>query len=133
MAWYRRRRGLAGPFLVVGPAGFRCLGVAGQVPWSAVDGIQVTVGRAFTTTFHLNESRPLPDQTGYKWYINLNRRKRRLTLKGFVPQGMTPQAYLDLLNSALRAHRAAALLREREAAGLGSAQVTGATPSGSSR
>ena len=133
MAWYRRRRGLAGPFLVVGPAGFRCLGVAGQVPWSAVDGIQVTVGRAFTTTFHLNESRPLPDQTGYKWYINLNRRKRRLTLKGFVPQGMTPQAYLDLLNSALRAHRAAALLREREVAGLGSAQVTGATPSGSSR
>lgn len=133
MGRYRHRRGQAGPFLVLGPAGFRCLGIPQQVPWSAVDGIQVTTGQVFLTTFRLNATQPLPEQAGYKAYIKLNRRKRLLTLKGFVPLGMTAQAYLNLLNSALRAHRAAALLREREAAGLGGAQTTGATPSGSSR
>lgn len=130
---YRHRRGQAGPFLVLGPAGFRCLGIPEQVPWSAVDGIQVMTGQAFQTTFHLNDTQPLPEQAGYKTYIRVNRRKRLLTLKGFVPLGMTAQAYLNLLNSGLRAYRAAALLRERQAAGPGGAQMTGATPNGSRR
>ncbi len=121
MGWYRHRRGQAGPFLVLGPAGFRCIGIPQQVPWSAVDGIQVMTGQVFQTTFYLNGTQPLPEQAGYKAYIKVNRRKRLLTLKGFVPQGMTAQAYLNLLNSALRAHRAAALLRERQAAGPGGA------------
>ncbi len=118
---YRHRRGQAGPFLVLGPAGFRCLGIPQQVPWSAVDGIQVVTGQVFMTIFHLNDTQPLPEQARYKAYIKVNRRKRLLTLKGFVPLGMTAQAYLNLLNSALRAHRAAALLRERQAAGPGGA------------
>jgi len=33
---------------------------------------------------------------------------------GYVPHGMTAQAYLDLLNRGLQAFRAAALLRQRK-------------------
>jgi Zn-dependent protease with chaperone function len=115
VAWLRHRRGKAGPFLVVGSEGFRCIGLAAPVPWSAVDGVQVMTGQSFVTTFHLNATRPLPEQTGYRWSVKLDRRKRLLRLNGYVPQGMTAQAYLDLLNRGLRAFRAAALLRERAA------------------
>ena len=118
-AWMRERRGRAGPFLVVGREGVRCIGLAGLLPWSGVAGIQVMTGQAFVTTFFLNAAHPLPEQTGHRWSVKVDRRKRRVVLKGLVPQGMTPQAYLDLLNSALRAHRATELLREREAAGAG--------------
>ncbi len=113
MAWFaydRHRRGKAGPFLVVGPAGFCCLGLAGPVPWSDVAGVQVSVGRAFITTFHLTEGAILPAQTGWRWSVRRNQAKRRLTLRGFIPRGMKPQAYLDLINAALRAHRARRVL-----------------------
>ena len=116
LARFRHRRAKAGPFLVVGPEGFRCLGIAGLVPWSQVDGVQVVTGQANLTTFHLNGSGPLPEQTGYRWSVKLDRRKRLLRLKGYVAHGMKPQAYLDLLNRGLRGHRAAVLLREREMA-----------------
>ena len=74
-AWMRHRRGRAGPFLVVSAEGFRCIGLTGLVPWSAVDGIQVATGQAFVTTFHLNATRLLPEQIGYRWSIKLDRRK----------------------------------------------------------
>ena len=111
--WFRHRRSKAGPFLVLGAEGFRCIGVAGLVPWSAVDRVHLAVGNNWVTTFHLNDSQPLPEQTGYRWTVKLNRRKRLLRLEGYVAHGMKPQAYLDLLNRGLRGHRAAVLLRER--------------------
>lgn len=111
--WFHHRRSKMGPFLVLGAEGFRCIGVAGLVPWSAVDGVHLAVGNNWVTTFHLNGSQPLPEQTGYRWTVKLDRRKRLLRLKGYVAAGMKPQAYLDLLNRGLRGHRAAALLRER--------------------
>ncbi len=114
IAFLRYRRGQAGPFLVVGPSGFRCLGIAEPVPWSAVEGIQVTVGQAFVTTFRLNATAPLPERKGRPFSVAVNRRRRTLTLKGYVPRGMTAQAFLDLLNRARRAHHAQALLRARE-------------------
>ena len=117
MAISRTRRGRAGPFLVVGPAGFRCLGLADLVPWSDVEGVQVMVGRAFITTFTLTDRARLPAQTGWRWSVKLNPAKRRLVLSGFVPRGMKPQAYLDLINRALRAFRAQQILRNREAEG----------------
>ena len=130
LAWSRDGRSRAGPFLVVGREGFRCMGLAGLVPWSGVDGIQVMTGQAFVTTFFLAAAQPLPEQTGYRWSVKLDRRKHRVVLKGFVPHGMKPQAYLDLLNSALRAHRAAGLLREWGAA---AGQAMDVTPTGSRR
>ncbi len=111
--WYRQRRSKAGPFLVLGAEGFRCIGVAGLVPWSAVAGVHLMAGSNWITTFHLNDSQPLPEQTGYRWSVKLDRRRRQLRLKGFVAHGMKAQAYLDLLNRSLRGHRAAVLLRER--------------------
>lgn len=56
----------------------------------------------------------LPDQTGHRWSIKLDQRKRLLRMVGYVPHGMTAQAYLDLLNRGLQAFRAAALLRQRK-------------------
>ncbi len=111
--WFRQRRSKAGPFLVLGAEGFRCIGVAGLVPWSAVDGVHLVAGSNWVTTFRLNDSQPLPEQTGYRWSVKLDRRRRLLRLKGFVAHGMKAQAYLDLLNRGLRGHRAAVLLRER--------------------
>ncbi len=119
MAWFgydRHRRGRAGPFLVVGPSGFRCLGLAGPVPWSDIAGIRVVTGRAFVTTFHLADGAVLPPQTGWRWSVRPNMAKRRLTLTGFIPRGIKPQAYLDLLNMALNTHRAKEVLRHREGA-----------------
>lgn len=112
--WLRWRRTKAGPFLVVSSKGFRCLGFAGMVPWSAVDRIKVTAGqRSFITTFYFNATWTLPEQTAYRWTMKLNRSKRLLRLDGYMPKGMTPQAYLDILYSGLNAFRAAAALRER--------------------
>ena len=117
MAWFgyaRHRRGKAGPFLVVGPTGVRCIGLAGPVSWSDVTAIQVTVGRAFVTTFHLAQGATLPPQTGWRWSVRAKTAKRRLTLIGYIPRGMKPQAYLDLLTTAHRAYRAQQLLRQQE-------------------
>jgi len=62
----------------------------------------------------------LPERAvGHRWSVRLDKRKRLLRLKGFVPLGMRPQACLDLLNSFLRAHHAQNLLRERQAAAAG--------------
>ncbi len=112
--WFRHRRSKAGPFLVLGAEGLRCIGVAGLVPWSAVDRVHLAVGNNWITTFHLNDSQPLPKQTGHRWSVKLDRRKRLLRLKGFVAAGKKPQAYLDLLNRGLRGYRAGVLLRQRE-------------------
>ena len=125
--WFHRRRAKAGPFLMLGAEGFRCIGVAGLVPWSAVDRVQVEVGNAHVTTFHLNDSQPLPEQTGYRWTVKLDRGKRLLRLKGLVAAGMKPQAYLDLLNRGLRGYRAGVLLRQREGS-LDEGQASAFTP-----
>lgn len=74
----------------------------------------MTVGQAFVTTFRLNATAPLPERKGRPFSVAVNRRRRTLTLKGYVPRGMTAQAFLDLLNRARRAHHAQALLRARE-------------------
>lgn len=116
VAWFRNKRAKAGPFLVVGPEGFRSIGIDGLVPWSGVDDIRVVTGRSNLTRFHFNKSAIMPRQTGYRWSVKVDPKKRSLLLKGFTPRGMEAQAYLDLLNSALRAHQAAVVLREREAA-----------------
>ena len=115
LAFMRRRRGRAGPFLVVGPDGFRCIGITGMVPWSQIRGVQVMTGQQFITTFHLDPAAPLPVRTGHRWAVKVNAKKRVLTLNGMAPRGMKPQAYLDLLNQALRAYRAREALRAREA------------------
>ena len=112
-----RLRKSRGPFLVVNAAGFRCMGVADPVAWSDVDAVQVFVGKTFTTVFHLAEGVALPVKTGWPLSVRLVRKKRLLMLRGFVPKGMKPQAYLDLLTRALHAHRAKALLQMREAEG----------------
>lgn len=125
-AWGRYRRAKVGPFIVVGTEGFRCDGVAGVVPWSAVDGVRVTTGQRFVTTFHFEPSAPLPAKAGRRWYVKVNQRRRTLELHGYVPRGMSAQAFLDLLNRAWRAHQAQALLRERDA--LNAAGVTAAPP-----
>ena len=115
-AFNRYRRGRAGPFLVVGPEGFRCLGLAGPVPWSDIDGVHVTVRNSFlTTAFHFREAAAWPVQTGWRSSVKLTERKRLLMLRGFAPRGMKPQAYLTLLDRAWRAYQAKQLLQAREA------------------
>lgn len=109
---YRRIR--SGPFLIVGADGFKCRGISGLMPWSMVTGIQVITGRAFLTVFTFAPGVPMPVKTARAWMIKIDGRRRQLRLRGYVPRAMTPQAYLDLLNSGLRAHRAQALLHERE-------------------
>lgn len=116
LAAYRHKRVRSGPFLVVGPQGFHCRGIDGAIPWSAVQNIQVMVGRAYITTFTFVSGASLPAQLSHRWTVKLDRRHNQLRLKGYMPAGLKPQAYLDLLNSALRAYRAQKLLREREAA-----------------
>ena len=119
LGWFalsRYRRGRAGPFLVVGPDGFRCLGLAALVPWSDIDGVHVTVRNSFVTTaFHFRAAAPWPVQTGWRFSVKLAERKRLLTLRGFAPRGMNPQAYLTLVDRAWRAHQAKQLLLAREA------------------
>ena len=108
---YRRRR--SGPFLVLGPEGFRCLGIAGLVPWSAVRSVEVTTGNVFVTRFWLTGPQAMPEQTGYRGCVKLDRKRNQLRLQGLVPRGLKAQAYLDLLTRAVRAHHAREVLRER--------------------
>ena len=113
-AHVRRRRLRSGPFLVLGALGFRCIGISGLVPWSDIRSIHVMTGQAFITTFVLEPGATIPEQIGQRWSVKLDAKNRQLRLKGYVPRGMKPQAYLDLLMRAWRAYQAQAMLRARE-------------------
>ena len=118
LAWFmlkRYRRARGGPFLVIGPEGCRIPTFAGIIPWSAITAIGVTTGQKFFTTFSLDPKATLPERDGKRWSVKLDRRKNLLTLVGYVPKGMKPQAYLDLLIQGRQACHAREALRARQA------------------
>ncbi len=92
------------PFLVLTLDGFRSPGFEGVVPWLAVTGVTVAAGRGVTTILTLAPEQPLPTRTGRIWRLRTRRRRHALMLSGLTPHGVTPRAYLDLLQ---RYHSAA--------------------------
>lgn len=110
----RHRRAKDGPYLVIGADGFRCAGIEGVVSWSALERVEVTSGLRTDVTFRFKPSAPLPRQLGRRWSVRVQPQSRTLQLSTYKPRGLTSQAFLDLLNRALLAHRAQELLRERE-------------------
>lgn len=111
----RHRRAKEGPYLIIGADGFRCAGVEGLVPWSAVERVEVTSGLRTDVTFRFKPSVPLPRQTGRRRSIRVRPETRTLELSTYKPRDLSAQAFLDLLDRALLAHRARELLQQREA------------------
>lgn len=81
------------PFLILGPDGFRCPGLArGTVPWSAIEHLGV-VGNFGTvnTSFIFKQGAPLPERDGTR--ANVKIRGRVLSIIGPVPRGMSLENY----------------------------------------
>lgn len=110
----RHRRAKEGPYLVIGADGFRCAGIEGLVPWSALEGVEVTSGLRMDVTFRFKPSAPLPRQTGRRWSVRVMPQSRTLELYTYKPRDLSAQAFLDLLNRALLAQRARELMQERD-------------------
>ncbi len=102
------------PFLTLDAEGFSCRGLDRVVPWSAVDHVRVVAGRTFVTGFDLSAATPLPKRMS-GWRARVHGRRRRVSLIGLRPRGLTPQAYLDLLLAYHAAARARRALEMREA------------------
>ena len=94
------------PFLILGTDGFTCRGLDRPVPWTGVDRVSVVGGSTFITGFDLSDTTPLPKRVS-GWRARVRERRRRVTLIGLRPLGLTPQAYLELL----LAYRSAAVAR----------------------
>lgn len=81
------------PFLVLGPDGFRCPGLAGgTVPWAAIERASVVSNFGVVmTSFVFKPDATLPQRDGTRTNVKL--RRHTLLITGPAPRGMSLQDY----------------------------------------
>ena len=90
------------PFLVIGPTGFRCPGLATPlVPWTAIDRARVSDNPIVCTDFFFNEGAVLPVRDRSRANVQVSRRLRQLSIRGPAPRGMSLQAYAAAIAAAI--------------------------------
>lgn len=89
------------PFIVIGPDGFRCPGLANaSVPWAAVEYATVVgIYGVITTSFVFKDGAPVPERDGTR--ANVKVRKRTVLIVGPAPRGMSLEEYGALLASGI--------------------------------
>jgi Zn-dependent protease with chaperone function len=100
------RRAGRTPFLTMQPDTLACRDLDRPIPWLEIVGITV-VAAGMHTFIYLAPDALLPKRIR-GWRVRVNARRRSVTILSMAPQGMTVQAYLDVLE----AYRIAAYARD---------------------
>ncbi|WBV44890.1 M48 family metallopeptidase [Pseudoroseomonas cervicalis] len=95
--WLQLRRARH-PFLLLSPEGFAHPAMIAPVPWRDLADLQVSQAQySLVTEFRLHRGRPMPQLRRKTARLRIDIPAKRVTLHSTAPQGLRPQAYLELL------------------------------------
>ncbi|EFH09217.1 hypothetical protein, partial [Teichococcus cervicalis] len=114
--WLQLRRARH-PFLLLSPEGFAHPAMLAPVPWRDLADLQVGQAQySLVTEFRLHRGRPMPQLRQKTRALRIDIPAKRVTLHTTAPQGLAPQAYLELLLTYWQAALARDALAEQAAA-----------------
>ncbi len=93
MVW----RGRNAPLITLHPDGFACRGLDRMVPWIGVERVSMTRQRSTHVFIRLKDTTKLPRRVS-GWGVLVSARRRVVTMLGVRPRGLSPDAFVQLIN-----------------------------------
>ncbi len=89
-------RGRSTPLITLFAEGFLCRGLDRMVPWTGVERLNMTRQRSTQMFIHLKTTTKLPKRVS-GWGVLVSARRRVVTMLGVRPRGLSPDAFVALI------------------------------------